>query len=1186
MSIASSSRVFFGSFSAVCGVPRREKKRGSLFWGRRQSSTLAASSSKSSSDDDDDDVVAKTTTRRRKTRQKHTKPQETIANVVVKPRRRRKTAEDNKEEKQPVFEYASSFRIRNDLGRIDVEAKEMRYSSEDEEIWAAFTISAESFESTTEDMVLHWATKTTTSEDPNAWVMAPEALKPPNTSDFGDGIASRTPFVDGKVEFRAKKEDAKEVTEIVGILTRGEEWLHAEEGDVKALTRDPKCTTRENFGGGEDGDDFSDDPSGAVLKKVCDFEESDNRNLFSRLCLLNDVLDDAKECNDKGLGIILAWLRLSSTKQLPWYEGHNYQGKDMAHLQKVIASRLASVAAKHPDGTTRQYARMAMQFVARGGGNGDDIRLGILNIMREHGIKEGHRPGIEDPFIAQWHQKLHSNTTPDDIKICEAYLHFLHTGNWDDFWAHLWENGRLSREDLAGMKAGWRTDGITGPACHLPHMIDSFKHYLWILKTTHGGADVDTAMGFAQGKISDEARNGVWDILGNRDAYWIPGKIVEVRKCMQSSWKHDGEPDRDVVMLDAALEKFFRTKVEQIDFGTLDQDSKLSLLELAIENVTLTSESENMQNSLNYLRRAQGEECGTRWSEPWALTMKAALDNVTCAITKDMDALCDVSNKTANAIASVSKGSVSDAYLMNFGEEMVRGHALFVAAGLSNDAFNDARNACKNKSPWLVSSNGESPDALAKCAGKVLVQNLEDVQGEDFTTKDDRLPIVFFSEKLGGLEDIPKGVSCVITKTPVDVLSHVAIRARNTGAFLASVQNDDIWNALIARDFKYVAVAKSSDGNSVEFTSVEESEAKTLLSTSSSSPAGEKASVSVPKPKATRKLVVFPDSYAAGVVGGKSQSLAALAKVAEKANVVVPSSFALPFGAFEKALKKDPETKASLETCLKIANTTTKTNDLELRRTALEKGRRVVREGLELPDDFAKELEAAIERTSNANKKVPSVDDLWASICGVWASKWTERAFNSRLAVGIKEAELSVAVLNMELCDAEFAFVLHSKDPTTFEDADADIMCGEICVGLGESLVGNDPGCALGFRVDKKTKKVVEITSQPSKPVAYYSPPNAYIARSDSNGEDLEEFAGAGLYDSIPTAETAARPADYSTCDVIWNVEFRDRLLQKLCDVAVDVERANGGAPQDIEGCVLKGSRELVLLQSRRAHLL
>ena len=64
-----------------------------------------------------------------------------------------------------------------------------------------------SFECTTEDMVLHWATKTTTSEDPNAWVMAPEALKPPNTSDFGDGIASRTPFVD--VESRVSREEGR-----------------------------------------------------------------------------------------------------------------------------------------------------------------------------------------------------------------------------------------------------------------------------------------------------------------------------------------------------------------------------------------------------------------------------------------------------------------------------------------------------------------------------------------------------------------------------------------------------------------------------------------------------------------------------------------------------------------------------------------------------------------------------------------------------------------------------------------------------------------------------------------------------------------------------------------------------------------------------------------------------------------
>ena len=77
------------------------------------------------------------------------------------------------------------------------------------------------------------------------------------------------------------------------------------------------------------------------VEKVCDFEGSDNRNLFSRICLLNDVLEDAKSATIKVLGIVLAWLRLSSTKQLPWYEGAQLQGKDMAHLQKVIADRLA-----------------------------------------------------------------------------------------------------------------------------------------------------------------------------------------------------------------------------------------------------------------------------------------------------------------------------------------------------------------------------------------------------------------------------------------------------------------------------------------------------------------------------------------------------------------------------------------------------------------------------------------------------------------------------------------------------------------------------------------------------------------------------------------------------------------------------------------------------------------------------
>lgn len=35
------------------------------------------------------------------------------------------------------------------------------------------------------------------------------------------------------------------------------------------------------------------------------------------------------------------WLRLSANRQLDWYRNSNYQSKDIAHIQKVIAQRMA-----------------------------------------------------------------------------------------------------------------------------------------------------------------------------------------------------------------------------------------------------------------------------------------------------------------------------------------------------------------------------------------------------------------------------------------------------------------------------------------------------------------------------------------------------------------------------------------------------------------------------------------------------------------------------------------------------------------------------------------------------------------------------------------------------------------------------------------------------------------------------
>ncbi|HKN55331.1 MAG TPA: type I polyketide synthase, partial [Amycolatopsis sp.] len=75
-----------------------------------------------------------------------------------------------------------------------------------------------------------------------------------------------------------------------------------------------------------------------------------------------------------------------------------------------------------------------------------------------------------------------------------------------------------------------------------------------------------------------------------------------------------------------------------------------------------------------------------------------------------------------------------------------------------------------------------------------------------------------------------------------------------------------------------------------------------------------------------------------------------------------------------------------------------------------------------------------------------------------------------------------------------------------------DEVFAEVVLGLGETLVGNYPGRALGF-VCRKADLALEVLSYPGKSVGLYG--RGVIFRSDSNGEDLEGFAGAGLYDSF-----------------------------------------------------------------------
>jgi alpha-glucan,water dikinase len=277
-----------------------------------------------------------------------------------------------------------------------------------------------------------------------------------------------------------------------------------------------------------------------------------------------------------------------------------------------------------------------------------------------------------------------------------------------------------------------------------------------------------------------------------------------------------------------------------------------------------------------------------------------------------------------------------------------------------------------------------------------------------------------------------------------------------------------------------------------------------------------------------------------------------------------PALAALPFGTFEEVLSRQenqrtaerykeltqslkgdasPQTLAAVRECVETLNSPAELKDAL--KTAFGEA------GLAWPEDW---------------------DSAWRCIKQVWASKWNERAALSRRRIGLRDEDLYMAVLIQPVVEADYAFVLHTDNPST---NNRDELYGELVLGLGETLVGNFPGRALSFVWDKKAEQS-RVISFPSKSVGLYG--GGLIFRSDSNGEDLAGYAGAGLYDSVLLSPPRKTQLDYSDERLIWDGDFRSGTLAAIGRIGVVIEKALG-APQDIEGVVAKG--EYYVVQSR-----
>jgi alpha-glucan,water dikinase len=282
------------------------------------------------------------------------------------------------------------------------------------------------------------------------------------------------------------------------------------------------------------------------------------------------------------------------------------------------------------------------------------------------------------------------------------------------------------------------------------------------------------------------------------------------------------------------------------------------------------------------------------------------------------------------------------------------------------------------------------------------------------------------------------------------------------------------------------------------------------------------------------RFAVPSPMFTSEIVGGKSRNLQELrGRLPDWINL--PASVALPFCTFDAVLASSDNAHVSrqLET-LRVELGTLDFGDTGAFVGLLKRMRDAIAEMVPTPQLVGEMME------SFAEERLPWPEgDLgpaarggsgagvhaWAAITGVWGSKYNERAVLSCRKAGIKHEDVSMAVLCQPVVQSQYAFVLHTTNPQTGDEGE---IYGEVVCGMGEALVGNFAGRALSFVARKDDLSNPRVTGFPSKANGLFTDAPTLIFRSDSNGEDLEGFAGAGLYDSIQMDEATLRTVDYS----------------------------------------------------------
>ncbi|KAL3148765.1 COP9 signalosome complex subunit 8 [Trebouxia sp. C0009 RCD-2024] len=645
-----------------------------------------------------------------------------------------------------------------------------------------------------------------------------------------------------------------------------------------------------------------------------------------------------------------------------------------------------------------------------------------------------------------------------------------------------------------------------------------------------------------------------------------------------------GERLRDVLYLDLALDGAVRSSVEAslslLKAASSSEDPEtqagclLDLVALCVESVCLTSGSNvEMVMILRDFQASQALASPMKW-----LRAQAASERLTRELGALSERYLAALQPTATALGDAL--SLSPESTGIFAEEVVRGSSAAPLAQVVSVLAPTLRQMA-GLSSWDVIS----PASGLAVGRLVVVQALSQVQDMHFQE-----PTVLLVQHIGGEEDIPEGVVGVLSAVAPDVLCHAAVRARNSSVLLVACSDAEETAAIAGWQDQQVQL-QLTQGN----TAVEVSPAQGRPDASASASSGDNVASNSGRDLPQMRQREWCGQYAISSIAFDDNTVGAKSLNTLKLRgqlpvwVNLPCSAALPFGAFEAVLQQ-PQNADPAAAVQKLDGQQRPSPDqLQAVKAALQ----ALQPDAQLQDQVKAAFQQSGLQWDGSN---PSWQEMWRATTAVWASKWNVRAVSSMRKAGLQHRHLQMAVLCQPFIPAQYAFVAHTTNPITGNEGEIYI---ELVQGFGEALVGNFPGSALRAVVSKEAllssaqdvcssqsleeamshlpDHAVRVCAYPSKSVALKLPDlviaaggatsHVIIFRSDSNGEDLEGYAGAGLFDSVQSMEPMQMVADYSRDLMCYDLHFQRKLLAAIGVVSLRLEQLVGSA-QDIEGVI------------------